>query len=363
MKARIQIQPDVLAGVRKRRQQAGVLFFDSLRFWRMLLSGAWMLLRNRNEAICLAPDGMGCYIDAPWSSDLHACRVFPRWGRLIFRCAEREWPFHLEYDRRPILQASPRATFIIPHRGRDRLPLLQAVVASIRGQDAVPVECIVVEQNSLRELLESDLPPDVRYLHLPHPSDAKDWHFAWAFNEGARQARSDILVLHDGDIIAPRGYAREIVRHLRRDWEAVYLQRFLFCLNAADSESLQQSGVIPPAPVPERVRQNWKGGTRAVRHETFRDVGGMDESFVGWGGEDVEFFDRLLARRTRRFGYLPFLHLWHPPQRDKMSGRRERNLKRLNAVLAEPRARRIARLRDHWTRRRADIPPPMDMES
>ena len=46
-------------------------------------------------------------------------------------------------------------------------------------------------------------------------------------------------------------------------------------------------------------------------------IGGFDEGFVDWGGEDDEFYDRCGLLGHCRSGYLPFLHLWHPPQPDR----------------------------------------------
>jgi hypothetical protein len=40
----------------------------------------------------------------------------------------------------------------------------------------------------------------------------------------------------------------------------------------------------------------------------------MDESFVGWGGEDNEFWERAQTLRVWPYGYLPLLHLWHEAQ-------------------------------------------------
>ena len=46
----------------------------------------------------------------------------------------------------------------------------------------------------------------------------------------------------------------------------------------------------------------------------FLAIGGYDESFVGWGGEDNEFWERAHTRRVWPYGYLPIVHLWHAAQ-------------------------------------------------
>ncbi len=60
------------------------------------------------------------------------------------------------------------------------------------------------------------------------------------------------------------------------------------------------------------------GGSIALSRDAFHAIGGYDESFVGWGGEDNEFWERAQTRRVWPYGYLPFVHLWHAPQPEKL---------------------------------------------
>jgi hypothetical protein len=78
-----------------------------------------------------------------------------------------------------------------------------------------------------------------------------------------------------------------------------------------------KSDQIRCSEAPERVFQNWKGGTIAISKEAFFSIGGFDEGFVDWGGEDDEFYHRCSAIRHFTFGYIPFVHLWHAPQPDR----------------------------------------------
>jgi GT2 family glycosyltransferase len=59
------------------------------------------------------------------------------------------------------------------------------------------------------------------------------------------------------------------------------------------------------------------GGSLAVDRETFFAIGGFDEAFVGWGGEDNEFWERAQSRKVWPYGYLPLIHLWHEAQPEK----------------------------------------------
>lgn len=66
---------------------------------------------------------------------------------------------------------------------------------------------------------------------------------------------------------------------------------------------------------PDYIVQNLEaGGSMAISAAGFEAIGGMDEGFVGWGGEDNEFWDRCLTLPTWIWGYEPIVHLWHRSQ-------------------------------------------------
>ena len=82
----------------------------------------------------------------------------------------------------------------------------------------------------------------------------------------------------------------------------------------------------------------------------FDKLGGMDEGFVGWGGEDVEFWDRAQTLPVWNYGYMPLVHLWHEPQPGKTSAKDTPGMRRLDDVLAIPASERIQRLNLERTR-------------
>ena len=73
----------------------------------------------------------------------------------------------------------------------------------------------------------------------------------------------------------------------------------------------------------ESVLQNFPLST-AVTKLAFKRIGGCDEQFEGWGGEDLEFLDRLKVTKLFPGSYAPGVHLWHAPAPKKESG--DRNL-------------------------------------
>jgi GT2 family glycosyltransferase len=136
---------------------------------------------------------------------------------------------------------------------------------------------------------------------------------SWALNVGARVAEGRVFVFHDNDMLVPQGYAAEIWNRYIDGYEVVNLKRFIFYLTERHSREVAsgfQLGAVEP---PDAVVQNSEaGGSVAMSRDAFFAIGGYDESFVGWGGEDNEFWERAQTRRVWPYGYLPIVHLWHP---------------------------------------------------
>jgi hypothetical protein len=313
-----------MSWLRRMHDLPGVLLRDVPRYRRALARSGrgrrsdaegWISLCNRIEQLRVATDGPGVECNWVWGSALHATGVLPVLGRQLLRAALCEWPIAFATQPR-VTSDTPLLSFVFAHGGVDRLPQLQRTIRSIFAQQDVPCECIVVDQSPTPLL--GQLPAPVVYRHLAKDGVPSGWHKAWAYNIGARLARGRILVFHDGDVCAPEGYAREIVATIeQRGYAAASLQRLLFYLSPEDTHCLERNDEIQSGFTPIMAYQNWKGGTIAIARDAFIGLGGFDEGFVDWGGEDDEFYDRCGALGHRRAGYLPFVHLWHPPQPDR----------------------------------------------
>lgn len=303
------------------RRAAGAIVHDLPRFlWAMRPSwpsrGAarpWVLMRNRRERLVRDDRGRGARCAWEWTSDLHAAAVFPSLGRRLMRRSLRDWPIELR-DSPAAPADAPEISFVIGHRGIDRLPHLLCTLRSIAAQRDAAFECLVVEQSVLREV-ERVLPSWVRYVHAPPPAPEMPYSRAWAFNLGARRARGRLLILHDNDILVPRDYAREALDRNAEGYDFINLKRFVYYLGKDGSAAIRSSGRLLLDEPPETVVQNLEaGGSVAAGRDAYAAIGGFDESFVGWGGEDNEFWERAQTRSVWHYGYLPLVHLWHEAQ-------------------------------------------------
>jgi hypothetical protein len=324
------------------RQHVGAAVIDWPRFaFCMARPHGWIRFRNRKERLTIDRETGGARCEWQYTSDIHLCHVFPSTGLQLLRRTLLDWP--IAFADQPAVNGAPRVSFIIGHRGEPRVAHLLKTIATVAAQRDVAVECIVVEQSE-RPWVHSLIPEWVRYIHTPIASNAEPYNRSRALNDGARVADGPLLVLHDNDFLVPSAYAAELARRHDEGNEFIDLKRFMFYLRAGDVGRVTDSTSIPPVS-PERVVQNLlAGGSVAADRKAYFEIGCFDESFIGWGGEDNEFWDRATTRRVYSFAYLPFVHLWHQAQSGKVSAEAVGGRARYLELAGTPKEERIARL-------------------
>jgi hypothetical protein len=297
---------------------------------------------NRGDRLRFDPEGRGVECDWEFTRTLHLCDVFPAFGRKLLDAALRDCPIRLAETPAPAVtnDGAPDVSFIVGHRGLERLPQLLGVLKSIAAQQGGRTECIVVEQD-VSPQLRDELPDWVRYVHDPIGAPETPYSRSRAFDAGAALARGRVLILHDNDLLVPEQYAECAWRLVEEGFEVVNLKRFIFYR----SEGLHD-GQSPMAGTVDSVLENATGGgSLAVTKTAFDSLGRMDESFEGWGGEDVEFWQRAQTRRVWTFGFLPLVHLWHSAQEGKYPAKQTPGMERLRQLSAIPPEQRIESLR------------------
>lgn len=306
------------------RHRIGALIYDWPRYRRAMQGGRWELMHNRNERI--STDGRGVKCEWRFTSDLYIAKVYPSLGAKLMAAAFAQWPVVMAGSPASVAGA-PEVSFVIGHRGLDRLPQLLTTLRSIAGQRGAAFECIVVEQATAPEV-EQRLPSWCRYLFCECRTD---YNRAAAFNAGAAMARGAVVILHDNDIVVPARYAAEVVARAAEGFDFIDVKRFIF--------NLDERGVLAA------IVQNAQGGSIAARRDAYFAIGGFDEEFVGWGGEDNDFWDRAeTTGKVYRFGYLPMTHQHHSPQKAKVDGAAAPAVQRyreLERIAPEERIRRL----------------------
>ena len=323
----------------------GVLILDLPGYLPLLWATGSKLTSvcNRRERLVPAPDGSGYRCDWKWTSELWAPKVLPKIGHKLMIRALADHPIRrLPQPENSSVQ--PEVSFIIGHRGVARLPHLLTTIESIAAQEGVSVECIVVEQE-FESHLGNRLPAWVRHVHTPPPTPAMPYCRSWAFNIGVKHARGAILVLHDNDMLVPVDYAAQIQQRVKQGFEVINLKRFIFYLSESHTRAVFTDPAALLTQAPDTIVQNLEGGgSVAITPDAYERIGSMDESFIGWGGEDNEFWERAQICNVWPFGYLPIVHLWHPLQPGKYQNENP-TLKHYRELSAIPVDDRIKKLR------------------
>ena len=251
----------------------------------------------------------------------------------------------------------PRLSVIVPYGG-DVLRM-EWVLAGLAGQSDAEFEVIVIndgkDEGPIRELIGRFPALAVRYLLLPPDPDnpyevRNDYRPGAARNLGIRAARGAVCLFVDQDAVP----AHELVREHRRAYhntqthqtdQGAGLSVFGYSvfgysvfgygkrLRIPEADVRAYAGDLSPvwaAPLvwgdQREIRGSW-GATAgqdeagewwtnnaSAPTEALRRIGGFDEAFRGWGGDDVDVACRLWRSglRPRRIERAEIYHLEHP---------------------------------------------------
>ena len=211
---------------------------------------------------------------------------------------------------------------------------LQWALEALCAQSVSPLEVIVVNDgggkatSDLVRSFESRLP----IAHLYASPSSPDFRAALARNEGARYSMGELLVFMDCDCVLPPDGLKAHFGNQWRNWlgqqqpyrVGVGSRRYLLESRVRSFEPpfdfsglWNQAVEIADTPCPTDVV--FRSFNLSVPAALFCELGGFDETFTGWGGEDSEFFWRMVrwgiepGNRVVEIAPLPqAIHLNHP---------------------------------------------------
>jgi N-acetylglucosaminyl-diphospho-decaprenol L-rhamnosyltransferase len=215
----------------------------------------------------------------------------------------------------------PSASVLTLVRGRaDRL---RNLMAGLARQSVRPRELVIawMQPDRAPDLPDPGCP--VRHLHVA----GEPMPLAAARNRAAEAATGDLLVFLDVDCI-PSATLVGAYRHAAARTEGLFLGEVLYLPPgldegvASDDAALARLGrahPARPAVPPEGLRrepdpgQLW-GLSFALPAQAWRAVGGMDEAYAGYGGEETDLAVRLDAAGLPTFwvGGARAYHQHHP---------------------------------------------------
>jgi glycosyltransferase involved in cell wall biosynthesis len=190
----------------------------------------------------------------------------------------------------------PDISVVIPTY--NRLDTLSRVLPTLLSQDLEPsqYELLVCDSNSTdgtAEFLAAVAQTHANVRHLAGPYSGR----AAARNAGISQARADVVVSNDADIFAsPDLLSTHLRRHEKRTGIAVVGLE----VQVRDFEEYEYKRDHPDARghlhPPSRRKLSWLyflTGNASVRRADLLRAGCFDESFTGYGHEDLELGYRL----------------------------------------------------------------------
>jgi len=187
----------------------------------------------------------------------------------------------------------PGVTYIVPFQSReqDRAACIRDVLLNIKAQRYPFIEIIFVEQDDVARVSCPEF-ASIRKVLVRGSSPKQPFTKALAFNYGFSLSTQNKIILHDADMLVHASYTSTMSR-LLDNFEAAHVGKSVLYMDRPSTNRVHSEGKVNDSLRMDRSVSYFEGGSLAVRRDVFIKIGGFCESFVGYGNEDTEFFDRL----------------------------------------------------------------------
>lgn len=217
-------------------------------------------------------------------------------------------------------------TYVIGYRHRiDRLSNLRRVLEWINGFSGV--EVLLVEQDTHSKIKNLNLKAKHIFLKSDMP-----YNRSWAFNVALRYSTSPIVVFGDSDLVMNPS---EFIEGLGALQNFDMVSPYYSVVDLTPQENALEFGQIIQISRPGRGENdnqkiNISGGIAMFRKEAITKIGGWNEDFIGWGGEDD--FQTMKVKHFLKWTELKYkcYHLYHSKDNPDMKWY-QRNLQILNS--------------------------------
>jgi glycosyltransferase involved in cell wall biosynthesis len=201
-----------------------------------------------------------------------------------------------------------------------RLRNLLACLLALRDQSAprASYQVVVVETDEIPRWEQVVAPYADHYLFAPKSGT---FNKSWAVNAGVVNAPGDaeVICVLDADVLADRDFIARNAARFRKPGTMGHLSyRDMWCLDEKATSRAIEERVWQGAPEAPRdqlrafVLRRPPGCCVWVRTSAYHLIGGMDERFEGWGGEDNDFAYRMDTNSAFDSYDDVLLHMYHP---------------------------------------------------
>lgn len=194
--------------------------------------------------------------------------------------------------------------------------------------------------------------PDWEIVEADCPT--KEWNKPTAVNLGVQQARGDVVIVADADVMPAKDILATATRHaLATSWVVPHGKVHRLRRQVTADLRAQDPATVTKIPTGPLVRPAYNGmvggGLLVISKKNFLAMGGFDPGFKLWGSEDTCFgiaADTLLGKHLR-YTHIPLIHLWHVPGSSVVNPYYSANTRRKRLYQVAQRSRRaMAALRD-----------------
>lgn len=204
--------------------------------------------------------------------------------------------------------AVPRLSCVIPFRDIDRRAAILTVRNNIIAQRFPDIEIIMTEEDA-QPAFSQQLCSPARYVFSKGSAGPK-FNKSRAWNAGVALCTSDIVVLHDADMLIQSDYFEMIAAELRTV-ESCHIGKEVVYITKECTDSIVTTGMVD-TPACNQVVSYFEGGSLACKVDAYWRVGGFVEDYLGYGNEDCDFYARLSKGSIwRENRHIIMLHLWH----------------------------------------------------
>jgi hypothetical protein len=220
--------------------------------------------------------------------------------------------------------AQPEVLVVVPFRDRTgglRLRNLLACLMAVADQSFPrdDYQVTVVESDAAPRWRDAIAPYADHHLFAEKPTT---FNKSWAVNVGVvnTPGPTQVICILDADVLVDRDFiARNVARFARPGTGGHLTYRNMTCLTAAatswaiDERVRRRAADLDPAYLRGFQLRRPPGCCLWVRTEAFHRIGGMDERYEGWGGEDNDFAYRFDVAAPLDHYDDWLLHMHHPP--------------------------------------------------
>lgn len=173
-------------------------------------------------------------------------------------------------------------TYVIGYRHKnERLLNLRRVLDWING--FANVEVLLIEQDKHSKISHLNLKAKHTFIKSNMP-----YNRSWAFNVALKKAQSNIIVFGDSDLIMnPNDFINAL--NQIKDFEMISPYNSVIDLTAQESNTPFEEMIKinrPGRGENDNQKINISGGIAMFRKDAILRIGGFNEDFIGWGGED-----------------------------------------------------------------------------